>query len=263
MAVQIIHFVSLVALGARERPPGAAWTTGAARIARPRGETWENHRMSHKNRIRPVQARPSHRAGGVAAAAAVLAVALGACTQQQEAPPAPEAPAPEGADVSKTTHRSTLAPPAQAQGAFTYDPAAAPAGAEMAVTTEQKGQTTTVNLEVSGLQPNRGYASHAHVKPCGPTGDDAGPHFQNRVDPAATPDKPSTDPAYANPQNEIWLDVQTDQRGAGTATAEVPFVFTDRAPASVVIHEHPRTATEPSKAGTAGGRLACLSLPEN
>ena len=51
--------------------------------------------------------------------------------------------------------------------------------------------------------------------PCGPTGDAAGPHFQNQVDPAAAPGKPSTDPAYANPQNEIWLDLRTDGDGDG------------------------------------------------
>ena len=71
--------------------------------------------------------------------------------------------------------------------------------------------------------PSRGYAAHAHVNPCGPTGDAAGPHFQNRPDPAAAPGKPSTDPAYANPQNEIWLDLRTDGDGDGESRAEVPF----------------------------------------
>ena len=60
----------------------------------------------------------------------------------------------------------------------------------------------------------------------------AGPHFQNQVDPAAAPGKPSTDPAYANPQNEIWLDLRTDGDGDGGSRVEVPFTFTDRAPAS-------------------------------
>jgi Cu-Zn family superoxide dismutase len=38
-------------------------------------------------------------------------------------------------------------------------------------------------------------------------------------------------------------------------------VFSDRAPASVVIHEAEATATEPGKAGTAGARIACLDVP--
>ena len=113
----------------------------------------------------------------------------------------------------------------------------------------------------TGLLPNRGYAAHAHVNACGPTGDAAGPHFQNQVDPAAAPGKPSTDPAYANPQNEIWLDLRTDGNGDGESRAEVPFVFTGRAPASVIIHEAEATATASGQAGSAGPRLACITVP--
>ena len=85
----------------------------------------------------------------------------------------------------------------------------------MTVETVRAEADTSVALTVAGLLPNRGYAAHLHTRPCGPTGADAGPHFQNRVDPAATPEQPSTDPAYANPQNEFWLDVRTDAAGAG------------------------------------------------
>ena len=126
--------------------------------------------------------------------------------------------------------------------------------------TDTDGGTTAVQLEVAGLLPGRGYAAHAHVNACGPTGDAAGPHFQNQVDPAAAPGRPSTDPAFANPQNEIWLDLRTDGEGDGESTAEVPFVFADRAPASVVIHEAEVTATTPGQAGSAGARLACLTI---
>jgi superoxide dismutase, Cu-Zn family len=154
-----------------------------------------------------------------------------------------------------------LAPPEQAQDAFTYDPVAAPVGAELSVEADGSGDSTEVRLEVEGLLPNRGYAAHAHARPCGPSGDAAGPHFQNRADPAAAPGRPSTDPAYANPQNEIWLDLRTDAEGDGAASAVVPFGFTDRAPASVVIHAAEATATAPSEAGSAGGRVACLNVP--
>jgi Cu-Zn family superoxide dismutase len=81
------------------------------------------------------------------------------------------------------------------------------------------------------------------------------------VDPAAGPGRPSTDPAYANPRNEVWLDLRTDGTGSGTATAEVPFAVGERAPASVVVHEAQATATDPGRAGTAGARLACLTVP--
>jgi Cu-Zn family superoxide dismutase len=118
-----------------------------------------------------------------------------------------------------------------------------------------------VRLEVGGLLPNRGYAVHVHTQPCGPTGAAAGPHFQHDVDPAATPEQPSADPAFANPRNEIWLDVRTDAEGDGETTAQVPFVFADRAPASVVVHEAEATATAPGEAGMAGSRVACLNVP--
>jgi superoxide dismutase, Cu-Zn family len=154
-----------------------------------------------------------------------------------------------------------VAPPERAADAFTYNQALVPEGADMKVYATSDGISTTVRLEVLGLLPERGYAAHAHANACGPTGDAAGPHFQNRPDPAAGPGRPSTDPAYANPQNEIWLDLTTDADGDGAATATVPFVFTDRAPASVIVHEAMTTATDAGKAGSAGARLACLTVP--
>jgi Cu-Zn family superoxide dismutase len=118
-----------------------------------------------------------------------------------------------------------------------------------------------VRLQVQGLLPNRGYAVHAHARACGPTGDAAGPHYQDMIDPAATPEQPSIYPAYANPQNEIWLDLRTDGTGNAEISTEVPFVFTDRAPESVVIHAAEATATSPGEAGSAGARVACLNVP--
>lgn len=168
---------------------------------------------------------------------AVLAVGLVAC----------------GADgVEKS---GTLAAPTEAEGAYTYDQTAAPAGAELTVTSSPTDGGTSIELTVDGLAPNRTYGAHAHVNPCGETGDAAGPHFQNVQDPVS----PSVDPAYANPKNEIWLDVRTDADGAGSTTTTVPFDFAGRGPASVVLHEMP-TANAAGEAGTAGGRLACLTV---
>jgi len=154
-----------------------------------------------------------------------------------------------------------LAPPGRASNAFSYNTALAPEGAHVSVSVTGDTAKTRVRLVVEGLLPERGYAAHAHANPCGASGDAAGPHFQNRPDPAAAPGKPSTDPAYANPQNEVWLDLRTDGDGNGESTTEVPFVFGDRAPASVVIHEAETTGTEPGQAGAAGVRLACLTVP--
>jgi len=149
----------------------------------------------------------------------------------------------------------TLAAPGQADGAYTYDEALAPIGAEMTVNSTPAEGGTMVELTVSGFEPNREYGAHTHVNPCGETGDAAGAHFQNEQDPV----KPSVDPAFANPANEIWLDLTTDAEGAGSATAEVRFAFAERAPGSVVVHEM-GTKTGPGEAGTAGGRLACLTV---
>ena len=205
------------------------------------------------------------RGGGLAVLAAIALLATG-CGSGQPAAPATSAATPAAA-ASPTTGGSgtggegVLAAPERATTAFTYNPALAPEGATIKVDVETRGGSTEVRLDVDGLLPNRGYAAHAHVNACGPTGDVAGPHFQNRVDPAAAPGKPSTDPAYANPQNEIWLDLRTDGSGDGGSRVEVPFTFTDRAPASVVIHEAETTGTAPGQAGSAGARLACITVP--
>jgi Cu-Zn family superoxide dismutase len=208
----------------------------------------------------------------VLAAAAVPPAGCGSGAQAPAAPAtaAPAASAPAAApssaasatdDTGPNAADGTLAAPDKATNAFTYNPALAPEGADLSVDVETAAGTTDVALDVEGLLPNRGYAAHAHVNPCGATGDAAGPHFQNQADPAAAPGKPSTDPAYANPQNEIWLDLRTDGDGAGEATATVPFLLTDRAPASIVIHEAQSTATTPGQAGSAGARIACITVP--
>ncbi|MGQ0573972.1 MAG: superoxide dismutase [Pseudonocardia sp.] len=140
--------------------------------------------------------------------------------------------------------------------AATYDAALVPAGATAAVTSSESGGSTTVTLNVTGLVPNRPYGAHGHVNPCGMDGMAAGPHYQFMKDPVT----PSVDPAFANPQNEIWLDFTTDAAGAGTATATVPWTFpADRRAEAVIIHEKP-TSSEPGKAGTAGTRPACVTV---
>ncbi|HEY6424355.1 MAG TPA: superoxide dismutase [Pseudonocardiaceae bacterium] len=144
--------------------------------------------------------------------------------------------------------------------AETYNPALAPVGARLAVSMTPSDTSTGTELTVSGLQPNRGYAVHAHTGSCSPTPAYDGPHYQNRIDPAATAQAPSTNPEYANPSNEIWLDVRTDAAGSGTSRVTVPFVFTDRGPGSIVVHEAMQTATAPGQAGQAGARIACLTL---
>lgn len=140
--------------------------------------------------------------------------------------------------------------------AITYDPVLVAVGGRGAVSSQAAAGRTTVLLAVRGVEPNRQYGAHAHAEPCGPTGDAAGPHFQNVVDPV----QPSVDPQYANPDNEIWLDLTTDASGSGSAEASVNWEFpVDRRARSVILHAMP-TATDPGRAGSAGARAACISV---
>ncbi|MDQ2884278.1 MAG: superoxide dismutase [Actinomycetota bacterium] len=157
----------------------------------------------------------------------------------------------------------TLTTPNPVSQAITYDPDLAAIGAAMTASLIPSSDgSTRAELTVSGLLPNRGYAAHAHTKACGVAASEAGPNFQNHIDPRATPQSPSSNPRYANPNNEIWLDVRTDSAGAGTSSTTLPFVLTDRVPGSIVMHEGMRTLTDPGHAGTAGTRIACLTLAE-
>lgn len=150
----------------------------------------------------------------------------------------------------------TFAPYVDGATATTYDLDTVPSGSRASVFSLSADHAgTTTKLAVSGLVPNRHYGAHVHENPCGPTGDDAGPHFQHVQD----PNQPSTDPEYANPHNEVWLDFTTSAHGNGFATSHVDWSYGDRRPASVVIHEH-HTSTEPGESGEAGERLACINV---
>lgn len=140
--------------------------------------------------------------------------------------------------------------------AVTYDPSLVPVGATAVVVSVPVSVGTVVALQVRGLEPNREYGAHVHVGSCGPDPMTAGPHFQNVPDPVT----PSTDPAYANPENEVWLDLTTNALGIGKAASTVSWRFDGRPAASLVLHEH-HTHTAPGEAGTAGSRLACASVP--
>lgn len=140
--------------------------------------------------------------------------------------------------------------------AVTYDTEIVPAGARVRVSSAPTDDGTAVELEIDGLLPDRAYGAHAHAQRCGETAEAAGPHFQYEPDPA----QPSVDPAYANAENEIWLDLVADAEGHGEARAEVAWRFpADRRPASVVIHAMP-TSTGAGEAGTAGERAACVTV---
>ncbi|MFD1530796.1 superoxide dismutase [Pseudonocardia aurantiaca] len=140
--------------------------------------------------------------------------------------------------------------------AVTYDPELVRVGSRAAVQSRSRNGSTTVRLAVRGVEPRRVYGAHLHANPCGARPEDAGPHFQYTVDPM----QPSVDPRFANPQNEIWLDVVTDETGAGSAEATVEWEFpADRRAGSVVVHAMP-TSGERVGVDTAGARVACISV---
>jgi superoxide dismutase, Cu-Zn family len=158
------------------------------------------------------------------------------------------------------TVNGTFGPYKEGATAVTYDPAIVPAGATATVTVKPAAEGAEITLSVTGLLPNRTYGSHLHSKPCGAKGEAAGPHFQHLPDPAAAASPPSVDPSYANPQNEVWLDFTTDGTGKASSTTTHPWTAPAGTSRSVVIHAA-GTKTGPKEAGTAGPRVACLTVP--
>jgi Cu-Zn family superoxide dismutase len=150
----------------------------------------------------------------------------------------------------------TVQPYRPGSAAITYDPKVVPAGSRARVAVTRTTTGLVVRLTVAGMVPRRPYGAHLHTRPCGATPDAAGPHYQNRHDPKT----PSVDPAYANPDNEVWLDFLADGTGAGTAVTQENWAFDPQAPPrSLVIHAG-TTRTGMGAAGTAGDRAACLTL---
>jgi Cu-Zn family superoxide dismutase len=131
------------------------------------------------------------------------------------------------------------------------------AGAHVQAVSTPTGDTL-VTLRVWGLEPNTEYGAHAHVNPCGETGAAAGPHFQHVPNPR--PDLYPTNPEYANPVNEVWLDLVTNSAGRAVVRTTQPWQFAPGNGArSVIIHEE-HTHTGPLDSGVAGARLGCLDV---
>ncbi|MFF5208936.1 superoxide dismutase family protein [Streptosporangium sp. NPDC000396] len=180
---------------------------------------------------------------------ALVAVGLlsTACSQQADAThPAGHAPDAVGIRLSGG---GTLTAPAPKAVAIAYDTTLAPSGASAEITAESGAVLATSTATVRGFLPHRTYGAHLHANPCGPKPEDAGPHYQH------THAHPSAD-------NEVWLDFTTDAQGAATAIARQDWAFRpDKPPQSLVIHAEP-TRTAGTDAGTAGPRVACITLTE-
>lgn len=181
-----------------------------------------------------------------------LALSVAACATLALAVPATANAAPAPLRVAG------VATPDGSGGAYTYDAAQLPSGTLIRVGVTYPGNgSTVVTLHLKGALPNRDYGAHAHVAACGATGSAAGGHFQFVPFPAGGT---ATDPAYANPDNEIWLDLTTDEYGNGSSQTVVAWQPGTRRPMAVVVHAA-HTSSAPGTAGTAGPRLGCLSVP--
>jgi superoxide dismutase, Cu-Zn family len=190
------------------------------------------------------------------AAVSAVAVGVGVMASAGAAEPQHSRKTPVRKVVVATTFSQASEAAAGAE-AVTYDTKLVPAGARVQVKEElRRGGGTRIALRVRDLAPNRVYGAHVHTKPCGALPADAGPHYQNRVDPV----QPSVNPKYANPLNEVWLDLTTNKDGSDRSTAIVSWRFREGGARSVVLHES-GTAMHPGHAGTAGARLACINVP--
>jgi Cu-Zn family superoxide dismutase len=158
-------------------------------------------------------------------------------------------------EVPDGTTTGTFVPYTPGATAITYDPAVVPPGATARVALAPAAAGVTVRLAATGLVPRRAYGAHLHTRPCHAAPDAAGPHYQHRRD----PETPSVDPAYANPRNEVWLDFTADAGGAAGVTEVHPAFDGGTPPRSLVLHAT-LTRTAAGQAGTAGPRVACLTL---
>jgi Cu-Zn family superoxide dismutase len=171
--------------------------------------------------------------------------------QGTASPPPPDSLPPE------LVAAGTFLPYPQGSTAITYDPAVVPPGATAQVTVTKTPDGMRVGLATSGMVPRRAYGAHLHTEPCTASPDAAGPHYQHQHDPV----KPSVNPSYANPKNEIWLDFTADATGTASAVSEQDWTFPPgKSPRSLILHAQ-QTRTSPGEAGMAGPRVACLTLP--
>ena len=159
--------------------------------------------------------------------------------------------------LPKGTALGTFLPYSAGSTAITYDTAVVPPGATARLAIARSAGSVTVRLAVTGLIPRRAYGAHLHTGTCAALPDAAGPHYQHDADPT----KPSVDPSYANPENEVWLDFTADSTGRAVATSAERWTFDEqRPPRSLILHAQ-LTRTKKGVAGMAGPRVACLTLP--
>ncbi|MEU6816877.1 superoxide dismutase family protein [Streptomyces sp. NPDC046860] len=134
-----------------------------------------------------------------------------------------------------------FAPPAAfiPSAAVTYDQSYVPAAASVRVRQHTAaGGVTTVELRLTGVRPGHSFGAYVHERPCGALPADAGARYENV--PGAAGD------------NEVRLDLTTDDRGAGAASVRHDWGLRRGEAASVVIQDRP---------GDGAARVACFTVP--
>jgi superoxide dismutase, Cu-Zn family len=133
------------------------------------------------------------------------------------------------------------------------DPTPNPVGGTASATAQawdEGGGVMRIKLNVQGFPPNRDFGVHLHKLAC----DDpmkAGGHYQH----FAAPMGQATDPAYANYQNEAWLDFTTN--GSGVGGQDLRLSWLPRAgEAKALIFHHMKSG----QGGASGAKLACLPM---
>jgi Cu-Zn family superoxide dismutase len=158
----------------------------------------------------------------------------------------------EGYTVPPLPSTGTFRPWTDGATAVTYDQSVVPSGSTATLTVVPGPHGVEVHLAAAGMVPGRSYGAHLHTGVCTAVPAAAGPHYQHIPDPAADAYHPSTDPAYANPGNEVWLDFTAGATGTAIATATESWTFDAmHPPRSLVIH---------AAMGMGGARAACLTL---
>ncbi|MFF2080764.1 superoxide dismutase family protein [Kitasatospora sp. NPDC058162] len=143
---------------------------------------------------------------------------------------------------------TAFVPPA----AISYAQDLVPYGSHATVVTDRSAPGRTVlTVTLTGVAAGHEFPVHLHTGTCGADPAASGPHYQDVVDPV----QPSADPAYANDRNELRLVVRTDERGDGTATAEVAWQPRAGGARSLVLH-----AGTPAGPHAAGDRVGCVKL---
>lgn len=148
----------------------------------------------------------------------------------------------QGATFSTYTNRAM---------AITYDTVLVPEGATISLVRNHGVDSTSLSVQLAGLQPDYSYAAHVHIATCGGSGTDAGPPYQNRPDSSGT-----ASGSQAATDNELWLALGTGADGTAASSATVDWPIRPGEGYSLILHA---TGTD-GQAPEPDDRVGCFVL---